>query len=234
VSRADVPTSNCSTDGTGQRPPAGSRDAPAARSCGRYAGACFNPDVGPIGVIGAFTVSGEAVAERAEHALPRGLVRDDEIVILLLRPSVLYVVLAPAASVLVILTFTLALALVAAKAPWLGWHEQKAWFVGGALIAARLGWQALDWVNRFYVLTDRRIITRAGVLRVHVFESQLRAIQHTGIFMRLRERLFGLGSIGFATAGSDAFDTFWLMVRQPFAVHRAVAEAIKRYGGPRM
>ncbi len=63
-----------------------------------------------------------------------------------------------------------------------------------------------------------------------LFEAPLRNIQHTSVFQPLRERLFGLGTIGFATAGSDVFDAFWVMVRQPFAVHRTVIEAVQRYG----
>ena len=35
---------------------------------------------------------------------------------------------------------------------------------------------------------------------------------------------------GFATAGSDVFDAFWVTIRQPFAIHREVVEAIERYG----
>jgi hypothetical protein len=81
-----------------------------------------------------------------------------------------------------------------------------------------------------YVLTDRRIIRRMGVLRMSIFESPLRNIQHTSVYARLRERLFGLGTIAFATAGSDAFDALWVMVRRPFDVHRTVNEAIRRYG----
>jgi hypothetical protein len=176
----------------------------------------------------------EAVeAESATALLPRGVLRDDEIIILMLRPSVLYVLLAPAGSLLLILILMLALALVAAKAPWLGWHEEQAYVIGAALMAMRLSAQALDWGNRLYILTDQRIITRSGVLRVCWFEAHLRSIQHTSVFMRMRERLCGLGSIGFATAGSDVFDTFWLMLRQPFHVHRTITETIRRYGGPR-
>ena len=34
-----------------------------------------------------------------------------------------------------------------------------------------------------------------------------------------------------ATAGSDVFDAFWVMIRQPYAVHKVVVETIQRYGG---
>lgn len=183
-------------------------------------------------------MTGEAEAasiDQAEALLPRELIRDDEIIIMLLRPSSLFIVLASLRSIAAILIFTLGFALLVAKVSWLrtGWSEEQVYLLGAALIALRIGWQALEWVNRVYVLTDRRIITRSGVLRVNVYEAPLRRIQHTSVFMRIRERMFGLGTIGFATAGSDVFDTFWVMVRQPFAVHRVVTETIRRYGSPR-
>jgi hypothetical protein len=80
------------------------------------------------------------------------------------------------------------------------------------------------------MLTDRRIISRGGVLRLSVFETQLKNIQHTSVFASVRERVLGLGTIGFATAGSDTFEAFWTMVRNPFAVHKTVVDAIRRYG----
>jgi hypothetical protein len=114
--------------------------------------------------------------------------------------------------------------------PWIGWNDRQAFLLGFGLAGLRLGWQVLEWVTRLYILTDRRIICRGGVLRLYVFETQLRNIQHTSVFASLRERVLGLGTIGFATAGSDTFEAFWSMIRQPFAVHKAVVDAIKRYG----
>ena len=93
-----------------------------------------------------------------------------------------------------------------------------------------LSWQTLEWYSRVYVLTDRRIIRRMGVLRVTVFETQVKNIQHTSVFKSMRERLFGLGSIGFATAGSDVFEAFWVMIDRPFQVHRIVVRTIEKYG----
>ena len=48
-------------------------------------------------------------------------------------------------------------------------------------------------------MRSRRVICRGGVLRVIVFEAPLRNIQHTSVFASLRERVMGLGTIGFAT-----------------------------------
>ncbi|MCH8005576.1 MAG: PH domain-containing protein [Planctomycetes bacterium] len=186
---------------------------------------------------GSFNAGGVMTSEAPElsaqrvDAVPAGLVHDDEIVILLLRPSLLYIPLACLTSLTLIAVVTLALALLATKLSWIPWVDSHAYALGVVLVAARLAWQALDWWGRLFILTDRRIIRRMGVLHVCAFEARLKSIQHTSVFRLLRERLFGLGTIGFATAGSDVFDAFWVMVRQPFAVHRVVVDAIHRYGG---
>jgi len=165
----------------------------------------------------------------AAFDVPADLVRDDEIVILLLRPSILYIILSSIGSLMFILIITLALMWMTRLA-WVTWTDVAAAGLGFGLAAIRLGWQALEWWSRVYVLTDRRIIRRMGVLRVSVFECQLKNIQHTSVFMLVRERLFNLGSIGFSTAGSDTFEAFWVMIRRPFEVHRIVVQAIERYG----
>ena len=61
-------------------------------------------------------------------------------------------------------------------------------------------------------------------------EAPLARLQNTIVVQSLRERVFGLGTLGFATAGRGTFDAFWETVRQPFAVHRTVLEAVERYG----
>lgn len=171
----------------------------------------------------------ELTAPPITQALPEGLVDDDEVVILLLRPSMLYIPLASLSGLLVIAVVTLALMYLGRLVGMPG-TDTVAFGLGVAGGIARLAWQGLEWWSRLYVLTDRRVLRRKGVLRPTVFEAKLRDIQHTSVFRRLRERTCGLGSIGFASAGSEVFNAFWVMIRQPFAVHRTIVEAIERYG----
>lgn len=172
--------------------------------------------------------------EQPVPAAARHLVSEDETIILMLRPSVLFIPLSSLAGLAFIAAVTFALAYAyryATQFGWnVGWNDTQAFGLGLALASLRLGWQFLEWANRVYILTDRRVITRGGVLRVSVYEAQLKHIQNTIVFARLRERLFGLGSIGFATAGSESFQTFWTMIRSPYAVHKTVLDAIRRYG----
>lgn len=170
----------------------------------------------------------EVVSEEQAGDLAADLVDDSEIIILVMRPSVLYIPLSCLQSLAVIALLTL-LGAYLEKWPWSLWMDTQVFALGIAAAGVCLFWQALEWYNRLYVLTDRRVVRRSGVLRITVFHTPLREVQHTSVFRRLRERLFGLGTIGFAKAGSEVFDETWVMVPQPLAVHRIVQETLRRY-----
>jgi len=97
------------------------------------------------------------------------------------------------------------------------------------LLLLRLFWQFLEWLSRVYVLTDRRVVAVAGVLRVRVFEAPLQQVQHTNLLLSLRERLFGLGTVAFATAGTAIAEAYWLMLADPLEVHRKIVQTLNRY-----
>lgn len=161
--------------------------------------------------------------------LPADLLDNDEIIILLLRPSVLFILLAPLGTLLGIAALAVLLALVA-RTGWVPWADVQALAVGGTVLALRIGWQMLDWGTRLYVLTDKRIIRRMGVLRDDSFDVPLSNVQHTEVVARFRERIFGLGSLGFATSGTVGAGAYWQTIRQPYQVRKIVNEAIDRYG----
>ena len=108
----------------------------------------------------------ELTAERLEAVLPAELIEDDEVVLLMLRPSLLFVPLASLGALTVIAVVALVLALMAIRWPSaIPWQEAHAYGLGVAAAAVRLLWQCLEWWCRIYVLTDRRVIRRMGVLR---------------------------------------------------------------------
>ncbi|MBL8763040.1 MAG: PH domain-containing protein [Phycisphaerae bacterium] len=157
------------------------------------------------------------------------LVPSSETILLTLRPHPVSIVLRP-------LGLLLNLGLVAAISLWLDARGLLGGYGGRAAAAAAvcggltLGWHAVDWSCRLYVLTDRRVMRLAGVFRQVAYDAPLRSIQHVIVFRSVRERLCGLGSVGFATAGSVSIEFSWFMVANPVAVVRVVREAIDRYG----
>ena len=176
---------------------------------------------------------GEGAAELAPAAdsfLPAQLLQPGEIIILLIKPSPWYIVLS-------CLGFLVGVAVVAGallmlqRAGMVNVVDRHDLIVGAVgLAGVRLFWQLLDWLSRVYVLTDQRVIRVRGVLRVQVFECPLKQVQHTSAYFSLRERVFGLGTLAFATAGTAGIEAVWEMLAQPLEVHQVVVQALNRYG----
>lgn len=184
----------------------------------------------------AYAAGGEAVdgitrpVAQARAALPADLLGDDEIIIMWLKPSPLYIILASLGSLVLIAALTLLLAYLSKiSLPNAAWSDRDAFLFGATVALVRLGWQAAEWWNQTYVLTDRRIIAVYGVLRRAYFHAPLQQIQHIAVIQTIRERVFGLGTLAFATAGSDRYDAAWLSLAGPFGVYKQVNRTIDRY-----
>lgn len=170
----------------------------------------------------------DEAAARAAGMLPTELLQPGEVIILLLKPSAWFILLAPLRALTGIVVLAMA-ADLANSYLGLGMSRQNTLLAALTLLLLRVFWQFLEWLSRVYVLTDRRIITVAGVVRVRVFETPLQKLQHTNMLLSLRERLFGLGTIAFATAGTAVAETCWLMLSSPLEVHQKIVQTISRY-----
>jgi dephospho-CoA kinase len=154
-----------------------------------------------------------------------------------IKPSPLFIVLAPMRS----LVATLGLALGAFALLRGGWLT-RAWGLDPSLalwIGAGIAWlllmiSLLDWLGRRYVLTDRRVLRLRGILRQHVADIPLERVQSLELSRRLRERVFGLGSIGVSTAGAGGVpELWWAMVPSPHAALERLRQATASRSGPK-
>jgi uncharacterized membrane protein YdbT with pleckstrin-like domain len=166
----------------------------------------------------------------AADLLPAHLLDGDEIVILAIKPSLWFVVFMS-------IRWLAAMVLVIVLAGWLGHritYLDAAMIVQGAvaLAAARLGFAVLQWVSRLYVLTNRRIMRLTGILNVDLFECPLTKIQNTYLTLTWYERLTGVGTISFATAGTGGVEASWTNVNNPLELHERVRSAIHRAQKP--
>lgn len=180
--------------------------------------------------------------DRAAAFLPADLLDSGEIVVLLVKPSPWYILLEPLRPLLTLAVLTFAAVTLnnaRLDLSWLGLGEvglssginsRDLLILGLGAIGMRLFWQLLEWLSRVYVLTDRRIIRLKGVITVHVFQTPLPRIQHTDLVFTLRERVFGLGSIVFSTAGTGGREAAWEMLANPLRVHQTLLDTIRRYG----
>ena len=171
-----------------------------------------------------------AEAAGAAVVVPARLIQEGEEVVLALKPSGLFVPLASA-------PFILAIAMVAAGGYALDTlrivdlNLQLLALVCVALSVVRLLVAFLQWLSRIYVLTNRRVIRVKGVLRIRIFECPLARIQNTVLSLSFLERIVGLGTILFATAGTGRAEAAWVMVARPIEVHEIVVEYIRRAQG---
>lgn len=167
---------------------------------------------------------------RAERRARRlGLVGSAERVVYAAAPSPLDIVLRIAG---VLVALVVLAVLLVRLGPWaeglfggsVGFVLYSAARVASAIAFVLLVWNAVAWAFRFYVLTDRRAVWVSGVFRRLIVECELVDVRQSVMFQPLRQRVFGLGTIGLATAGTDAYEMIWSAVPDPAGVLRVVRE----------
>lgn len=192
-------------------------------------------DAAPRRLFGAVHDAAGAEPELAEASrpdvaalLPEELLQPGELIVLMIKPSPWYILLGSLRALVIIALLAMAVSCLT-QYDLVNISRQDVILAAAGLMIVRLFWQLLDWLCRVYVLTDRRVIRVKGVVRVEVFEANLKKVQNTTCYFSLRERLFGLGTIGFATAGTATYEAYWLMIARPLHVHQTVVQTLERY-----
>lgn len=99
--------------------------------------------------------------------------------------------------------------------------------------AARLVWAVLDWFCRRHVMTGARLVALRGVVRTVRFDLPHRRVQHLAVTKSLLERIFRVGTIAAASAGTGGHEIVWRSVARPeeaLAAVRARVDAVARDG----
>lgn len=155
--------------------------------------------------------------------LTRHILRDGELVLLILKPSLWFIALAVmrfAAGVLI--------AIIAARL-WAPAHAAlRAAELGAVLIAARVMWGVLQWMGRLYVLTDLRVLRLSGVFNVDIFDCPLRKVAEARMYRSFRERLLRLGSIEIIPSGGGSAPGEWRTIKRPVQVLETIQATVRR------
>jgi hypothetical protein len=168
----------------------------------------------PVG--GARTTSLAALL--TNHILSPG-----EIVLLILKPSLWFIVIDSAA-------FNLITLLIAAGIAWVDHRrpDHIYYSLGLCVIAVRTMWSTLQWMGRLYVLTDMRVLRIRGVFNAEIFDCALRQIARTRLIADKREKLFRIGSIEIIPKDESSPIASWKNIAKPVAVHEQLLAAISR------
>ena len=153
------------------------------------------------------------------------VLRDGEIVLLILKPSLWFIVLNSA--------LFAAIAIIAASAGYLAvgrvMSRSRFFFDAAAiLIVARMMWATLQWMGRLYVLTDQRILRFAGVFFTDVFDCPLRKVAAARRTATVNERILALGSIEILPSDDRRLPTSWQTISRPKEIHAVVVAAITK------
>ncbi len=172
---------------------------------------------------------GGLIAVRPEALLPMQIFQPGEVIILLLKPSPWFILLESLGTILKVVVLAVVGMTLANRGYDFFFGARDVLLLAILLIFVRLSWQFMDWLGRTYVLTDRRMIRVRGVMRVSVFECQLKQVQHTTAHFSLRERVLGLGTIGWNTAGTAGNAAHWQTIAHPLDVHQTIVRTLDRY-----
>ncbi len=160
--------------------------------------------------------------------VPHELLHGDEIILLLTKPSLWFLLLTTFRFCLTtVLLGVIAVRLLAmASTTYLSPTAVAAITV--VICLGRLVWAILVWTSHVYMLTDRRIVTIKGVINVTLVQTNLRKVQRTELYRPWLFRIFGIGSLGIATAATTSFDATWVMIARPLATHEQIVAAIHK------
>jgi len=181
------------------------------------------PDVVQASEGGVATAEPRPLATSLAALLTRHILRDGELVLLILKPSLWFIVLAAMRFAGVVLMGVIAakLWLPAVAAP-------RVAEVGAFLIAGRVMWAVLQWMGRLYVLTDLRILRLSGVFNVEIFDCPLRKVAQARLHRSFRERLLRLGSIDILPLDDACTPGEWRTIKRPEQVLETIEDTIRR------
>jgi uncharacterized membrane protein YdbT with pleckstrin-like domain len=103
------------------------------------------------------------------------------------------------------------------------------WVAAGVLVVFAIGLVrgTLRRVRTTYTITDRRLVIEQGLLSRAVQETALERVQNVAARQSLLERVLGVGSVDFDTAGGAEFDFRFIGVEQPRHLARMVDRALR-------
>ena len=155
--------------------------------------------------------------------LTRHILRDGELVLLILKPSLWFIVFAAMRFAAVVL-----IGVIAAKL-WMPANAAlRAAEVGAFLIAGRVMWAVLQWMGRLYVLTDLRVLRLSGVFSVDIFDCPLRKVGEARLYRSFRERCLRLGSIEIVPSDTACPPGDWRTIKRPAQVLDTIQATVRR------
>ncbi|MCD4823347.1 MAG: PH domain-containing protein [Phycisphaerae bacterium] len=166
------------------------------------------------------------ISAPAEVAMPAGVLRDGEQIILTVKPSLWYVLICSWRALLLVAVVAGAYAM-----SW-RWSTLPVWPIilpaCFAIMFVQLLLGGFRWLGRLYVLTDRRVIRLQRGQFVDVRDCELSRISRVDVVHGRFERFAGLGSLGFVVGDNPYSVPEWICLSRPDEIADEVRKAISR------
>jgi hypothetical protein len=93
------------------------------------------------------------------------------------------------------------------------------------LIAGRVMWSVVQWMGRYYILTDLRVVRVSGIFSIDIQSCALKKVGTVNFYSFVGERLLGKGCVEMTFADGKMI---WQTVSRPNRIYRTVAAAVAR------
>jgi hypothetical protein len=156
--------------------------------------------------------------------LARHVLRDGELVLLTVKPSIWFIPIVCMKFAAVVLILMISAQIFKEQLHYARTYHE----IGVVLLATRLAAATLQWIGRLYILTDMRVIEVSGVFNSGVHECPLRKVARTRLIQSFRERILFLGSVEIIPFDESYPVSVWQTIARPKEVQKAIISAVRR------
>jgi uncharacterized membrane protein YdbT with pleckstrin-like domain len=158
-------------------------------------------------------------------AFPRQQLRQDEELVLDLRPHPIAIAFQVVVGVLVIVAMILVL--VNIPNSWASWVRWGTAIIAVGVIAVVSVPGIIGWLTSHFVVTSERVVHRSGWISKHQTDIPLDRIQNIAFKQSVFERMIGAGDLTLESAGEES-DTVFEDVRHPEQVQKTIYDLRER------
>lgn len=172
------------------------------------------------------TPAGGAVTTPLVALLTRHVLTDGELILLILKPSLWFIVLHSLRFIAGVLILIIATQVYRDRlSPIVMLRVAE---FGMMAILVRLMWATLHWMGRYYILTDMRIVRMGGIFALEIFTCPLRRVARVRRVPLVSEKLVGVGSMEIIPLDESLPVGYWQTIARPKLIYHEILAAISR------
>lgn len=176
-----------------------------------------------------FAGSASSTAGVAQALSPQNMLHENEVVILMLRPSVWYILVTSSRYIIIVLVLALLGETSAVIGRWISIPTMAT--IMSVLIFCRLLYGVMEWIGHHYILTNCRLITLQGLLQPQISQAILSRVSAISLKQTTMQKILRTGSLTFTMESSQSQTITWQWIRSPQRVEQQIRQAISRYRG---